>query len=100
MDENLARLTQKTEEPKGNEGNFTFPTQRVIVIANCNVIKKSQSPISTSTSPFQVYPPIIAKNLIPPQVAQFLEGPTPILIRGGFQPWVKDTFFPQKERGW
>ena len=29
MDENLAWLTEKTEEPKGNKGIFTFPTHRV-----------------------------------------------------------------------
>ena len=26
LDENLARLTQKTEESKHNKGNFAFPT--------------------------------------------------------------------------
>ena len=30
--ENLACLTQKTEESKRNKGNFTFPTQTVNVI--------------------------------------------------------------------
>ena len=32
LDENLTWLTQKTEELKGNKGNFTFPAQRVKVI--------------------------------------------------------------------
>ena len=32
LDENLAWLTQKTEELKSNKGNFTFPTQRVNMI--------------------------------------------------------------------
>ena len=32
LNENLTWLTQKTEEPKGNIGNFTFPTHRVNVI--------------------------------------------------------------------
>ena len=32
LDENLAWLTQKTEEKKSNEGNFTFRTHRVNVI--------------------------------------------------------------------
>ena len=32
LDENLASLTQKTEERKSNKGNFIFPTQRVNVI--------------------------------------------------------------------
>ena len=30
--ENLAWLTQKTGEPKGNKENFIFPTHRVNVI--------------------------------------------------------------------
>ena len=42
---------------------------------NCKVIKKWQPPISTSTLPFQGYPPFLAKFLVPPQVTQFLEGP-------------------------
>ena len=32
LDENLPWLTQKTEEPKSNKGNFTFPTHTVNVI--------------------------------------------------------------------
>ena len=32
LHENLAWLTQKTGEPKGNKGNFTFSTHRVNVI--------------------------------------------------------------------
>ena len=45
---------------------------------NCKVTKKLQPPISTSTPPFQVYPPFLAKNFVPPpQVTQFLESPTP-----------------------
>lgn len=32
LDENLVCLTQKTEEPKSNKGNFTFPKHRVDVI--------------------------------------------------------------------
>ena len=32
LDENVALLTQKTEEKKTNKGNFTFPTHRVNVI--------------------------------------------------------------------
>ena len=30
--ENLAWIIQKTEEPKGNKGNFTFPAHKVNVI--------------------------------------------------------------------
>ena len=32
MDENLAWLTQKTEEPKCNKGKFTFP----LTLSKCN----------------------------------------------------------------
>ena len=32
LDENLAWLTQKTEELKSNKGNFTFPTHRINMI--------------------------------------------------------------------
>ena len=39
---------------------------------NCKVVKKWQPspppPISTSAPPFQVYPPILAKNFVPPNV--------------------------------
>ena len=32
LDKNFAWVTQKTEEPKDNKGNFTFPIHRVNVI--------------------------------------------------------------------
>ena len=32
---------------------------------NCKVIKKRQPPISTSTPPFQGYPPFLANFLVP-----------------------------------
>ena len=32
LNENLAWLIQKTEDPKSNKGNLTFPTQTVTVI--------------------------------------------------------------------
>ena len=51
---------------------------------NCKVIKKvaTPPPISTTIASFQGYPPFLATFLVPPQVAQFLEGPTPLLTRG------------------
>ena len=58
---------------------------------NCKVVKKvATPPISTSIPPFQVYPLFLAKNFIPPQVTQFLEGPTPpLIVEGwGFQLWI------------
>ena len=32
MDQNLAWLTEKTEQPKSNKGNFTFPSHTVNMI--------------------------------------------------------------------
>ena len=32
LDQNLAWLTQKTEEPKSNKGNLTFPSYTVNMI--------------------------------------------------------------------
>ena len=32
LDQNLAWLTQKTEEPKSNKGNLTFPSHTVNII--------------------------------------------------------------------
>ena len=54
---------------------------------NCKVIKTWQLPLSTSTPPFQSYPAFLVRFLVPPEVTQFLEGPTPPptptpLIRG------------------
>ena len=56
LEENLAWLTQKTEEPKSNKGNFTFPKHTVNVIkSNRNkseVIKHWEPP------PFLHQPPL------------------------------------------
>ena len=68
MDENLEWLTQNTEDLKSNEGNLIPPPP--------------QTPpprISTSTPPFQVYLPFLAKIFAPPLVIQFSDGPTPPL---------------------
>ena len=50
------------------------------MLLNCEVMKKvattppPPTPISTSTPPFQVYSPFLAKNFETPQVTQYLEG--------------------------
>ena len=82
LDENLAWLTQKTEESKCNKPNFTFspPTQQMQL--NCKVIKNWQPLTSTATPPFQVYPlsPLSSKVFGTPsplQVTPFSEGLTP-----------------------
>ena len=103
-----------SQDPSGyhrgsNKGNLTFPRHTVNVIElNCKVIKKWQPPISTSTSSpiFRFLPPFLAKKLCtpPPQVTQFLEGPTltPSFNRGGGQRSnyvgaVEKTLFPIKK---
>ena len=103
-----------SQDPSGyhwgsNKGNLTFPRHTVNVIElNCKVIKKWQPLISTSTSSpiFRFLPPFLAKKLCtpPPQVTQFLEGPTltPSFNRGGGQRSnyvgaVEKTLFPIKK---
>ena len=49
-------------------------------VLNYKVVKKVATPhfyINPPPPLFQVYPPFLEKNCIPPQVTQFLEGPTP-----------------------
>ena len=56
---------------------------------NFNFLKKVETPPPPAPPPFQVCSLFLAKTFVPPQVTQFLEGPThPPLIRGeggGFQ---------------
>ena len=71
---------------------------------NIKVIKKWQPPISTSTPPFQGYLPYLAKLLVPPQVTQFFEGPTPLppLIRERGVPTMcinNEKYYSQKKSG-
>ena len=47
-------------------------------VLNCKVVKKVATPPFLHQLPFQVYPPFLEKKFIPSQVAQFLEGPTPL----------------------
>ena len=89
MHENLAWLTQKTEESKRNTGNFTFPTHTVNIIELQSNKKVATSPFLPQPRPspsFQDYPLFLAKSLEltpsplpppPPQVTKFFEGPTP-----------------------
>ena len=67
LDENLAWLTHKTEDPKSNKGNLTFPPLTVNVVElNCKVIKKvaTPPPLPPPTPPFLHQPPIF--RFIPP----------------------------------
>ena len=61
--------------------------------SNCKVIEKWQPPISTSTPPFKVYSPFLAKNFepLPPSDSIFGRSyPPPFNKMGGgrFQLWV------------
>ena len=54
LDEILAWLTQKTEDPKSNKGNLTFPPHTVNMIKlNCKVIENGNPP----PPPFLHQPP-------------------------------------------
>ena len=80
MDNNLAWLTQKTEDSKCNKPNFTFSPHTQLLQLNCKIIKNVVTPtISTATPPpLSGLSPLSSKFLVsPPQVTQFLEGPTP-----------------------
>ena len=84
MDENLEWLTQKTEDSKSNKGNLTFPTHTVNVIELSGNKKVTTPPFLHQPPPFRIYPLFLAKNFEPPQVTQFLKGPTLLpLKRGG-----------------
>ena len=51
---------------------------------NCKVTEKVATSPFLLQPPFQGYSPFLAKFLVPPQVTQFLEDPTPLppLVRG------------------
>ena len=51
---------------------------------NCKVIKKWQPPISTSTPPFQVYPPFLVKNFVPHKWLNFWKFLPPFKKGGGW----------------
>ena len=71
MDENLAQLTQETEDPKSNKEIPYFPPHKVNVTElNCKVVKKVAFP------PISGLSPLSSKKFCP---TQFLEGPTPPL---------------------
>ena len=72
MDESLAWLTQKTEEPKYNKGNFTPPNPLTHSKCNWNFYTNPPPP------PFSELSPLSKKIFDTPQVIQFLEGPTPL----------------------
>ena len=88
MDQNLAWLTQKTEDPKSNKGNLIFSTHIVSMIEMQNNEKSGRPPISTSTPPLQVCPPPIFGRSYPP------------LIRGGGGcPTMSEHLFDQSNDG-
>ena len=67
MDQNLAWLTQKTEHPKSNNENLTFPTHTVNMIQLWSNKKVAIPPhFYINSPPLQVYPPFLAKHFVPP----------------------------------
>ena len=72
LDENLAWITQKNEEPKSNKGNFIFPINRANVMeleSNKKVATPSHFYINP---PFQSYSTVLEKNFIPPSNSIFV----------------------------
>ena len=88
MDENLAWLTQKNEEPKCNKGknnygNFTPP---IHTVNECNWTlsnKRSGPPHFYINPPFSGLSPLSSTIFGPPQVTQLLGGLITPLTRGG-----------------
>ena len=84
MDQNLAWLTQKTEEPKSNKGNLTFPSHTVNMIELQSNKKWQPFPWFLHQRHFIGLSPLSSKKFSTlSKVTQFSEGPTPCLIRGG-----------------
>ena len=91
LNENLAWLTQKAEDPKGIKGTF-LPPPHTHTQSKCDWTllwsnKKVATPPFLHQPPpllFQVYPPFLAKNFVPPpKWPIFFEGHSPpSLIRG------------------
>ena len=96
LDENLAQLTQKTEDPKSNKGNLTHPlpppsrhTERVNVI-EMKSIKKEATPHFYINSHFSGLSSFLAKHFVKTlPVTQFFEGPT----GGWFQLCLPSGYF-------
>ena len=66
----VAWRTIKTEEPKCNKGNFTPPpphTHTVNAIEHQRNKKMATSPFLHQPTPFQGYPPFLAKFLVTPR---------------------------------
>ena len=109
MDENLAWLTQKTEESKCNKASFTSScTYTQQLQWNCKGIKKVTTPpfLHQPSLPFLGLSPLSSKIFGTSQVTQFLDRPTPSTPfsppfnkgggGGGVQLWYLSTFIGQK----
>ena len=68
---------------------------------NCKVVKKWQPPIHFYINPpFQVYPPFLAKNFVPPPPPSdsiFGRSYSPPLIRGEVPTMINNNFFKQTD---
>ena len=70
----MQMLTQKTEEPKGNKGNLTFPSHAVNMTELESNKKVATPPPLPIKPPFTGLSPLSSKKFcIPPQVIQFLD---------------------------
>ena len=78
MHQNLAWLTQKSEEPKSNKGNFTFPSNTVNMIEPSSNKKVATPPFPYQPPPLYRFIPLSSKKFCTPQVTQFLEGRAPL----------------------
>ena len=89
LDENLAWLTEKTEDPKSNKGNLNFLPQTVNVIElNCKVIKKVATPA------FLHQPPPLSRKTFctPPSDSIFGKSyPLPFNRGGGGGPTMSEV---------
>ena len=97
MDDNLAWLTEKTEESKFNKPRFTFSPHTQYIQLNCKVIKKNGNP-----PPFLGLSPLSSKIFgTPPKWLNFLKvllpsPSTPLLRRGGGgSKYEKAILFPK-----
>ena len=78
LDENLAWLTQKTEDLKSNKGKLTFSPHTVNAIErNCKILKK------VATPPFSGLSSLSSKKFrTPPSDSVFGSSYPPLIMRG------------------
>ena len=86
MDENLEWLTQNTEDPKSNKGNFTFCTHRVNVIEleSNKTVATPPPPPFVHQPPFSGLCPLSSKKICTPPPSDSIFGRSyPTFNKGG-----------------